>query len=190
MQYLKPIEVLEATVKRYQLTLFGLLGIIALCLVLVPSMVKNGNPLLITTDSAVELAHTTPWNLSVERFERFTKLYLADRFEWDKDNFDSKKTDLKTIVSTDVFTKLRESFTTFQSLGQTQGARSFYVLEDFGFSNSQNKILAKVTRVLRIQNVAVATPLEIHISFQESTVSQSNPYGLTVTSVEEQQISK
>ena len=113
MMYLKPIEVLEATIKRYQIALFGLLGISALCVIVVPTMIKNGNPLLITTNSSIELAHTAPWKLSVERFERFTKRYLSDRFEWDLGNFAETKADLKNMVSDNVFGKLKESLSTF-----------------------------------------------------------------------------
>src|ERR1700721_155541 len=120
MEYLKPNEVLEKTIKRYHVGLIGLLILLGLSMLVIPEMTKKGNPLLVETDAGAALAQVSPWKLSVERIDLFTKSYLADRFEWTPETFAKQKDRLKVIVSDKVFFKLKESFVAFESLAQNQ----------------------------------------------------------------------
>ena len=189
MEYLKPIESLEKNLRFYQQMTAALIGVITLIVIILPNAAKHSNPLLIKTDQSVSLAEVSSWNLSVDRLERFAKAYLSARFEWTADNFGKKKDSLKELTSESVFSSLKTPLTSFESLAQTQGAKSYYVLEDFGFSNAKKLIEAKITRVIRIKNAALATPLQITLTFDEASLSESNPFGLTVVGLDESEIS-
>jgi hypothetical protein len=188
MEYLKPIEMLNQTIKRYHIGLLSLIILLGLSLIVVPEMTRNGNPLIVDTDAGAQVTHVSPWKLSVERINQFTKAYLTHRFEWAPETFSKEKSNLKVLVSDKVFAKLKESFVAFESLAQNQSAKSYYVLEDFGFANEKRIIEARVTRVLRIKDVALATPLSILINYDETSVTEANPFGLIVTAVKEVQL--
>lgn len=188
MEYLKPIETLQNSLKGYQKMVVALLILLGVSIFAVPVLFKNGPYLIKDQESFFATSKSEPWKLTVGRIEGFTKLYIATRFEWTPENFKSKETTLKEVVSDSVFIKLKESLSSFRAIAQNQHASSFYVFEGYGFSNKEQKIEARITRVLRIKNVAIATPLIVRLKFQEVGVSETNPYGMNLIGIEESEI--
>jgi hypothetical protein len=92
---------------------------------------------------------------------------------------------LQAIVNPVVFAKLHDSFASLSSISKAQSAKGFYVLEGWGFSNSEKKIEARIDRVIRIRNAAMVTPLTVRLIVEDSQLSDTNPYGLKIDSVEE-----
>ena len=190
MEYLKPLEAVNTALKKYQTISFVLCGLLAISLLAVPAILSSGPFVIIDEGSYSRLTESKPWNLSVSRLEGFTKLYLSSRFDWNKDNFPEKSKVLTALTDSAVFSKLKDNLSSLEMLAKGQNARSFYVLEGFGYSQAQRRIEADVTRVIRIQNTAVATPLKIRIAFSEAGPNSVNPYGLKVVGVEETPISE
>jgi hypothetical protein len=188
MQYLTPLENLEKTVARDRRIIIGLFLLLAICLVFVPQVVKKSNPLLIRTEKGIVLSEVEPWKLSVARMEEFSRAYLSDRFVWSENDFGQKRKNLSEILSPEVNLKLKDSLQAFESLTRNQKAKSYYILEEFHFSNEENKLSIQVTRVLRIQNAALATPLRIDMSYSEAPLTSENPYGLVITSLSETEV--
>ena len=190
MEYLKPIEVLEQTIARYKTILYSLVALLGLSLILVPQIVKQSNPVIVKTKDGAILAPVSAWSNSIDRLEGYTNAYLAARFNWKPETIEEKKTELKNLTTDAVFSKLKESIAAFQSLAQNQQAKSYYVLEDFSVSNASQKIEIFATRIIRIKNVAAATPLHILISYQESAITQTNPYGLAISGIDESELTE
>lgn len=190
MEYLKPLEAVNAALNKYQTISFFLCGLLALSLLAVPAILSSGPFVIIDEGSYSRLTESKPWSLNVSRLEGFTKLYLSSRFEWNKDTFPEKSKAIIALTDLSVFNRLKDNLNSLELLAKGQNARSFYVLEGFGYSQSQKKIEADITRIIRIQNTAVATPLKIRIAFSEAGPSSMNPYGLKVVGVEETPISE
>ncbi len=188
MEYLRPIEQLKQLAKLYQVAILVLAGLLGISLVAVPSIVKKENPIVINEDSVARIAEVDPWKITTTRMEGFAKLYLLNRFEWNREDFSRKKEKLKSITTDSVYQKYKESFTQFEALAQNQAAKSYYVLEGFGFSNAQKKIEVRITRIIRIRNVGMATPLTVRLSYQETAVNAENPYGLIIDGIEESEV--
>lgn len=185
MEYLKPIETLQDSLRRYQRIIYALCVVLAMSIVFVPALFTSGPYIIVDDDSIHRMLKSKPWEVSIARIESFTKQYLSHRFEWSSDSFHKKEASLKEYTDENVFKKLKDSLSSFKSMAQNQKAKCFYVFEGFGFSNSEKKIEAHITRVLRIGNLAASTPLVIKLLYRESSVSEANPYGLTITGVEE-----
>ena len=189
MDYLQPIQILETTLSHYRRAVFGLLVVLGLAVVVVPKIAKESNPVLIQTESGFILSKLEPWTLAASRMEAFTKAYLTARFDWDETTFDGRRKDLASLLDGSILVKLKDSTNAFEALARNQKAHSYYVYEGYGFSNAQHKIEARMIRVLRIQNAAFATPLIVRIVYSESALSAENPYGLTVSSLDEVEVS-
>ncbi|MCM0606266.1 MAG: hypothetical protein KA715_09260 [Xanthomonadaceae bacterium] len=156
-----------------------------MAIVFIPVILTNRPFVIVDDDSIHRMLKTKPWEVSVFRIEAFTKQYLISRFEWNNDTFSKREALLKTLTDEAVFKKLKASISSFQSLAQNQKAKCFFTFEGFGFSNSEKKIVAHISRVLRIGTMAAATPLIVRLTYRESSVSPENPYGLQVVGVEE-----
>jgi len=188
MEYLKPIESLERNLNFFRKLAVALVASVILLAIILPDIAKKSNPIVIKTAQSAVIAEVSSWDLSRERLERFTKMYLSDRFEWGPDNFENKRNALKELTSESVFSKLKSPISSFESLAKLQGARSYYVLEDFGFSNSKKTLQAQITRVIRIKSAALATPLRIVLNYDETSISDANPFGMTVVGLDEAEI--
>lgn len=188
MEYLKPVEHLRQLARFYQALVFIMAGLLAISLVAVPSIVKKENPVVINEDNIARIAEAEPWKVTNARMDAFTRFYLSSRFEWTASEFAAKKHKLKSITTDSVYLKFKESFSQFEILTQTQNAKCYYAFEGFGYSNAQKKIEAHVIRVLRVHNLAMATALTVRISYEETAVSATNPYGLIVNGVEESEV--
>ena len=185
MEYLKPIETLQRSIERYETLVTVLSVLLGISIIAVPMLFRNGPYVVSNQNSFSTVSQSEPWKLTPARMEGFTKLYLSSRFEWAPDNFQAKLSSLKEVTSEGVFKNLKNSNSSFQSIAQNDQARSYFVFEGYGFSNKERKIEAKITRVLRIKNTAAATPFVVRLSYQETSISELNPYGLVVTGVEE-----
>jgi hypothetical protein len=183
MEYLKRIEAIEKGVSSKDRMIFALMALFGLFMIVIPQALKNSNPVVIQTQTGAEIATTTPWKLSEARIERFTNAYLAARFQWDAKSFVDQRKQLGILTDDAVLTKLKA----FEGLAQNQDARSYYVLESPPSWDGRQKIEAHVTRVLRIQSAALATPLVVRLSYMEAPVTPENPYGLRVTELDESQ---
>ncbi len=142
----------------------------------------------IRTEKGIVLSEVEPWKLSAARIEEFSRAYLSDRFAWSENDFADKVKNLAVITSPGVITKLKDSLLAFEALTHNQKAKSYYVLESFRFSNEDKKIDVQITRVIRIQAAALATPLDIEIDYSDAPLTAENPYGLVVTSVNEREV--
>jgi hypothetical protein len=185
MEYLKPLNTLQEMVKRDQKIIYALCILLGVSLIGVPLLFKNGPYLVKDQESFSSVVKASPWKLTVTRLDEFCKFYLNTRFEWAPDNFKNKEDRLQQITSKVVYQKLKQSLTSFQSIADNEKARSYYILENDSFSNVDHKIEANVIRVLKIKNIAVATPYTVRLSFQESIVTEANPYGLILNGIEE-----
>ncbi len=185
MEYLKPIETLQSSLKRAQKTIHILCALLAISIIGVPMLFRSGPYVITDSDSFYKVVKSKPWEVSTSRVEGFTKKYLTTRFEWSEETFSTKEDELKNITEESVFKKLKDSISSFKSISQNQKAKSYFTFEGYGFSNSDKKIEARITRVIRIKNIAAASPLIVRLSYQEVAVSEANPYGMTVTGIEE-----
>lgn len=185
MEYLKPIEDLRSSLTLYKKLTIGLAILLSLAIVGVPFALRSGPYVVTEQGDLSQLAQSRPWEISVARIEGFTKQFLKSRFEWDAKHFDQQRGQLELLTTDVVFGKLKDSINSFRSLAQNQAARCYYLLEGFGFSNSQQKIEARIVRVIRIGAIATATPLTIRVSYRDAKLTRENPYGLAVSSLEE-----
>lgn len=185
MEYLNPIKQLEHLIKRYQIALVVLALLLGIAIIAVPALSRSGYCIVVEQDGLATLAATKPWKVSAARVEGFLKSYLSARFEWTPETFSKSKETLKVFTSDAVYSKLKDSLASFESIAQNQQAKSHFILEGFGFANAKRRIEARVTRVLRIKHLGLSTPLVIRIAYEDVAVSQTNPYGLVVTGVEE-----
>ena len=80
---------------------------------------------------------------------------------------------------------MKDSLQGLGSLSKAQQARSYFVLESWGFSNAEHKIEARIDRVIRVRSAAVATPMTVRLVVQEAPMTETNPYGLKIESLEE-----
>jgi hypothetical protein len=188
MEYLTPLENREKRIARDKKIIIGLFALLAVAIGLVPEIVKTSNPLLIRTEKGIVLSEVEPWKLSVARTEEFSRAYLSDRFAWSDADIIDKRKSLSAVTTPEVLSKLKDSLQAFEVMAHNQKARSFYVLEEFHFSNEDKKIVVVITRVLRIQSAALATPIRIEISYRDAQLTPENPYGLVVTSVDEREV--
>lgn len=185
MEYLNPINQLEQMLKRYQIALCILVVLLGIAIVAVPTLSRSGYCIVVEQDGLATLAETKPWKISAARIESFLKNYLSSRFEWSAETFSKSKENLKQLTSEAVYSKLKDSVASFEAIAQNQQARSHYVLEGFGFANAKRTIEARVTRIVRIKHLALSTPLVIRIFYEDTAVSQTNPFGLIVSGLEE-----
>lgn len=175
----------RSQIKFYQAFSLGLIIVLGILAVVVPSSLKNGPYIIRESDSIATVTRAEPWKLTVGRIEGFLKLFLSARFEWSKESFEQKKTILKGISDEAPFNKLKDSITSYGAIAKSQDARGYYVLEGYRFSNEQKLIETQVSRVIRIGTTGVVTPLMIRITFEESALSDGNPFGLRVKAIEE-----
>lgn len=185
MDYLTPLETQKNTIKRFQQFTFVILILLGIAMLAVPAIIGRGPVVVIDTQDYMHVVKSKPWNVTISRIEGFTKLYLSSRFEWVKNNFSEKKEVLSKVTDETIFKRLKDSIGSFESIATNQNGKSYYVLEGYGFSNEKRKIEARITRVLRMNNLAVATPFTVRLSYKETSVSESNPYGLVVDGLEE-----
>jgi hypothetical protein len=185
METFSVIDRLRSELRLYQRALIGCLVILAVSIVGVPAVLRSGPYVISDQGHFYQLARTKPWELTISRMEGFAKLYLSSRFEWNAENFTGKKAQLKSIMKEAVFNRFKDSLNSFEALAKSQSARSFYALEGFAFSNAKHVLEARVSRVLRIQTSGLVSPIVVRLSFEEVPVTESNPYGLQITGVEE-----
>ena len=190
MEYLKPIETMQECINNYKKMLLALCFLLGVTIIAVPLIFRNGPYVVNDQESFLAVSKSQPWKITISRIEGFTKFYLSSRFEWSTDDFDKKSDQLKLITSDPVFKKLKDSLSSFKALAQNQGAKCYFVLEGYGFSNRDQKIEVKVTRVLRMKSAAFGTPLIVKLNYQETAVSETNPYGLTITGIDETDLSE
>ena len=186
MEYQSTIEILQSQLKFYKAlcVLFIVLVVAQIAL----ASINKGPYVVQEKDSFFSVTESEPWKLTQVRIEGFLKLYLKVRMEWSKDDFESKRSLLNQIASDPVQTKLRESLNAFSAMAKSQDMRCFYVLEGYRFSNEKKIIEARVSRIIRVGNTGIVTPIQVAISYDESSVSKENPYGLKMISVEESEI--
>jgi len=189
MEYLRPIETLQDSIRRYQKIVYALCAVLGMSIVFVPALFTSGPYVIVDDDSVHRMLKSKPWEVSVSRIESFTKQYLSNRFEWTQENFQQKEGLLKSYTDETVFKKLKDSLSSFKILAQNQKAKCFYVFEGYGFSNSDKKIEAHITRVLRMGAIAASTPLVVRLLYRETGISEVNPYGLQITGIEEVEVS-
>ena len=177
------VDIHQSQIRFYRLMCFALLALYAGQIIISSA---NRGPFVITEESTFSsVSQSKPWKLSVERVEGFLRLYLSQRMEWSKVDFDQKRTLLLELSSDGVQRKLKDSLNTYGSMAKAQDMRCFFVLEGFRFSNEKQVIEAEVSRVIRIGAAGVVTPMKIAIGFSESPLTKANPYGMTVISLEE-----
>lgn len=187
MEYLKPIEQLKARNKFNQGVIYGLLVLVGLLLIGVPQIMKGEPFLLKTTDDLPSVVETEPWKLSVSRIEGFSHEYLEARFHWSQATIEKTKNRLKAITSDQVFAKLKDSASANEALAQNQKAESYYVLEHQAYSKTLDQAELHITRVIRIRDVALATPLVIRLSVKPAPITDQNRFGLVLDEVDEEE---
>ncbi len=190
MDFNNMVDESRSQVRFYQAICLSLIGLLAILAVIVPSSLKNGPYVIQEASTASAVSVSQPWRLSVARIEGFLKMFLSNRFEWTKETFDQKKSQLKNIVTEAVQTKLKESIVGYGAIAKSQDAKGYYVLEGFRFSNEQHLIEAQVSRIIRLGTTGVVTPLVLRLVFEDMSVSDANPYGLRVKAIEEGEISQ
>lgn len=189
MEYLKQNENLEESLRLSRVTVAFLALLLLLTVVILPGSVRRSNPVLVQSESGFALANVEPWRLSSVRMDAFTKAFLSARFEWSEDSFPEVKKTLSEFVDAAVLEKLKDSVQAYEGLARNQKAHCYFVLESPPiYDNEHSKIEAHVTRVLRIQNTVLATPLIIEFSYASAPITAENPYGLKVISLSESEV--
>ncbi len=189
MDFNNMVDSHRSQIKFYQLSCLALIAVLGLLAVVVPSSLKTGPYVVHESDSLASVAISEPWKLTVGRVEGFLKLFLGARFEWSKETFDQKRSLLQAISTDAVISRLKDSIIGYGAVAKAQDARGYYLLEGFRFANEQHLIEAQVSRILRIGNTGVVTPLKLKLTYEDAAISDANPYGLRVKSVEEGEIS-
>lgn len=186
MDYLKPIEQLKSRIKFDQSVIFSLLVLIGVLLIAVPHILKGEPYLVESVDGLPQILKSEPWRLSTSRIGGFSRAYLEARFHWSPESVAHARSQFAPLTTDTVFGKLKDSLTANEVIAQTQRADSFYVIEREAYSKSMDAAELQVTRILRIRNVAIATPLLIKLSLQTAPISDQNPYGFVVSGLEEE----
>jgi len=186
MEYQSTIETYRSQVRFYRALCLAFIAMVGAQVVF--GAIDRGPYVVKETDSFFSVSQTEPWKLTIERVEGFLKLYLKGRMEWSKDDFDSKRSLLFEISSEAVQGKLKDSLLSFGAMAKNQDMRCFYVLEGYRFSNEKKLIEANVSRIIRIGNTGVVTPIRVVIGYDEASVTEQNPYGLKVISLDESEI--
>ncbi len=158
---------------------------IAVIGVIMPISQNSGPYVIQESDRISTVSRSMPWRLSTERITGFLHHYLAARFEWSNETFELKRKTLQVVTTDSVYSKLKESIIAYSAITKSQNARGFYILEGFQYSNEKRIIEALVSRVIRVGNTGVVTPLKILIEFDEARLNEQNPYGITITSLNE-----
>jgi hypothetical protein len=185
MDYLKPIEQLKSRIKFDQSVIFSLLVLIGVLLIAVP-LVMKGEPFLIEpVDGLPQILKSEPWRLSTSRVNGFSRAYLEARFHWQPENIGKSRMRLEALTTASVFSQLKNSMTASEGLAQNQKAESYYVIEREAYSKAMDGAELQVTRVLRIQNAAIATPLNIKLTIHGAPITDQNPYGFVLAGVDE-----
>jgi hypothetical protein len=140
MQYLKPLENLENKAALYQKICIGLFLVLAIALIAIPESARKSNPILIRTEKGLVLSEIEPWKLSSARIEQFSRAYLSNRFVWSEGEFDQKKINLSRLTTPSVFTKLKDSLQTFESMSKNQKAKVITFLKNFIFQMKTGKL--------------------------------------------------
>ena len=185
MDFNNAIDIHRSQIKFYQIACLALIGVIAILAVIVPSAMKSGPYVVRETDTLSTVVRAEPWKMTVGRVEGFLKYFLSARFEWSKENFDTRKDELKTVVTDQVFSKLKESIVGYGAIAKSQEAKGFFVIEGFRFSNDQHIIEAQISRIIRVGGPGVVTPLVLKLTYEDTSVSDANPYGLRIKAIEE-----
>ena len=187
MEYLKPIEQLKARIKFDQGIIFFLLVLLGLLLIAVPLIFRGEPYLLAETETLPKVVRSAPWKLSSARIEGFSQAYLNARFQWETSSVQASRERMKGLTDDKVFSALKDSFGASEVLAANQKARSYYVLESPpAFSAAMDRLELSITRVLRIRNVALATPLTIRLGLSSAPLNEQNPFGLKITSLQEE----
>lgn len=169
----------------YRRLCLGLIAALSFIAIVVPLTMSAGPYIVRDSENLYSVSKAQPWKLTVSRMEGFLRLYLSGRFDWTKENFGERKALLKEILSEPAFQKMKDSLLSLEILSKNQGARSFFILEGYQFSNERKIIEAKVSRVLRVGTTGVVTPLVVRIYFDDAAMTEKNPYGLRIKSLEE-----
>lgn len=185
MEYLKPIETLQASLKKSKTTIYLLFALLAFVIGQGQFLLRDGPYIINQKDSLYSVSRAEPWKISETLIERFLNQYLDDRYAWAPENFRSQLSNLKELTDEGIYKKLKDGSSSFQSFAENDHGHSFYVLEGFCFSNKDRKIEAKVIRILKIKDAATAIPINLKLSYQNAAITEKNPYGLVVTSFEE-----
>jgi hypothetical protein len=185
MEFQSMIDEHRSQTRFYRLALMALIAALVILSIVVPASIKRGPYIVQDSQGLYAVTRSEPWKLTVSRLEGFLKLYLTARFDWSKDTAPKRKDLLRKLVSEKAYASMKESVTSLSVLTSTQKGRVFFVLEGYRFANQKKLIEAKVSRIVRVGNAGVVTPLTIRLTYEEVTVSEDNPYGLQVKSVEE-----
>lgn len=186
MEFQSTIESYRSQLKFYQILSLVFATTVGIEAVLFAT--QKGPYFVRENDSFSVVTQSEPWRLTTERIEGFLRLYLDGRMHWSKEDFDSKKALLSAITSETVQTKLKDSLVAFGAMARNQDMRSFYVLEGHRFSNEKKIVEAQVSRIIRIGATGVVTPIQLVITYDEAAVTEQNPYGLKIVSIDESEI--
>ena len=186
MNYQNKLETDQKQILFYRWLCLALVATVGVQEIL--SSIDKGPYFVKENDSFFTVSRSEPWKLTVERVRNFLNLYLKGRMEWSKEDFESKRSLLSEISSEAVQSKLKDSLVTFEAMAKSQDMRSFYVVEGYRVSNERRIIEATVSRVIRIGTTGVVTPIRVIICYDESAITENNPYGLKVISLDESEI--
>lgn len=185
MDYLKPLEQLKSRIKFDQSIIFSLLVLIGVLLIAVPHVLK-GEPFLVeAVDGLPQILKSEPWRLSTSRISGFSRAYLESRFHWSPEGVGQARTRIAALATDAVFGRLKDSLAANEAIAQNQKAESFYVIEREAYSKAMDRAELQITRVLRVRNAAIATPLIVKLNIAAAPITNQNPYGLVVSGVEE-----
>ncbi|MGK5083421.1 hypothetical protein WDW37_08940 [Bdellovibrionota bacterium FG-1] len=187
MDYLKPIEQLKSRIKFNQSVIFSLLVLIGVLLVVVPHVLKGEPYLVEAVDGLPQILKSEPWRLSTSRIRGFSRAYLEARFHWSPESMGQARSRFEPLTTEAVFAKLKDSLSVNEAIAQNQKAESFYIIERETYSKAMDGAELQITRVLRIRNVGIATPLIIKLTIQAAPITDQNPYGFVVSGLEEEE---
>ena len=188
MDYLKPIEQLKSRIKFDQTVIFSLLVLLGVLLVAVPHVLKGEPYLIESIDGLPKTLSSQPWKLSQSRISGFSRAYLEARFHWRPETFGEARSHFSPITTEGVMARLKDSIAANQAIAQNQKAESYYILEREAYSKAMDVAELQITRVLRIRNVAIATPLLIKLNIQSTPLSELNPFGFVVSGLDEAEV--
>ena len=188
MDYLKPIEQLKSRIKFDQGVIFSLLVLLGVLLVAVPHVLRGEPYLVEAVDGLPQVLRSEPWRLSTSRISGFARAYLKRDSTGPPRPSPRAALVLEKLTTEAVFSKLKDTVSISEALAQNQKADSFYVIEREAYSKAMDGAELQATRILRIRNTAIATPLLIKLTIDAAPITDQNPYGFVVSGLEEEAV--
>jgi len=173
----------ENLIHFYKMVALGL-GFLVLVVLVFTAMVYFRDPIVVVKQGSLqEFYPTARQDIKVEKadVEVFTKNYLAALYRWSEFNPKKLADEITPFSEEGLVPKVMASQT--QKLGKLQDKK---LSQDLAFVNVQilpDRVTASFLRVLRIEGIPLVVPTELTLSLIEGSRTKSNPMGVYIAGI-------